>query len=561
MALPTDIVGAEGTDEAAWLGYCVAVGDFNGDGREDIAAGMPGAEGRRGAVAIVYGGATGLNLRSPDLSTRTRLTAGALTEFTAAIGDQIGSAVAAGDFDGDGYTDLAIGAPCRAAGGSAGAGQVIIVYGDRGMGAARLLQRRQVVTQTGAGANEVNDHFGAALAAGDFNGDGYVDLAIGAPDEDLDQRASVGVVFIRFGSARGLTSEGYHYISAATRSPGTGANSTEAGERFGGILAAGPLHRPAEGRVDDLVVGAPGKDISIYSASAGFRNVNFANAGKVYVFEGARSAHTLRHRVDILPGTWPLGIEGFGSSLAIGDFDGDLNPDLAVGAPNAGDDTEHSGGRVYVMNYNPVNGSVGRRAFPDERNTQYLRQPDEVLSEVPIAKVENGDRYGFSLVAADFNGDSFFDLAVGAPWEDWNQANDTGLVFLLLGGSDGLSAAFGCTYSFLDQAPVGGNEAGDRFGFALAAGDIDGDESPDLVVGAPYEDRPASRDGGAVFLARTTTVAAGAFDGVWSGTIQGDNRTSATLRLFLCDRDGVVSGSGFLDDDLERDACGETVTL
>ena len=93
--------------------------------------------------------------------------------------------------------------------------------------------------------------------------------------------------------------------------------------------------------MDDLVVGAPDKDLLIYSASAGFRNVSFANCGKVYVYEGRIGINEVSHRIDIIPNTWPPGITGFGSALAIGDFDGDGNYDLAAGAPNAGPDNDH----------------------------------------------------------------------------------------------------------------------------------------------------------------------------------------------------------------------------
>ena len=122
-----------------------------------------------------------------------------------------------------------------------------------------------------------------------------------------------------------------------------------------------------------------------------------------------------------------------------------------------------------------------------------MREPNQVLIEAPIARVENGDRYGYALVSADFNGDGFGDLAVGAPWEDWAGANDTGLVFVFMGTSEGLESSFGCQYYFIDQSPRGANEAGDRFGYALAVGDVNGNGRPDLVIGAPYEDRPETR--------------------------------------------------------------------
>src|SRR5262245_50046264 len=80
------------------------------------------------------------------------------------------------DFNGDGYDDVAVGAPTDAA------GAVDVIFGSPdGLGASRS----QHVTQANLGVapNKMNDLFGWSLAAGDFNGDGYDDLAIGAPDE------------------------------------------------------------------------------------------------------------------------------------------------------------------------------------------------------------------------------------------------------------------------------------------------------------------------------------------------------------------------------------------
>jgi hypothetical protein len=96
------------------------------------------------------------------------------------------------------------------------------------------------------------DEFGAALAAGDWNGDGFDDLAIGAPDENW-HGLDVGLVYIRFGTNTGLWEEQAYFLSQ-----GLGAGRREAEDYFGMALASGDLENDGD---DDLVIGSPGEDI------------------------------------------------------------------------------------------------------------------------------------------------------------------------------------------------------------------------------------------------------------------------------------------------------------
>ena len=114
----------------------------------------------------------------------------------------------AGDFNGDGFPDLAIAAPGESVGSATGAGDVHVVYGSgSGLGSGSS----QTWTQNDLGGGEgaaAGNMFGAALAAGDFNGDGYAELAIGAPGEDVGSNGDAGAVHILYGSADGLAASG-----------------------------------------------------------------------------------------------------------------------------------------------------------------------------------------------------------------------------------------------------------------------------------------------------------------------------------------------------------------
>ncbi len=245
----------------------LAVGDFNHDGYEDLAVGRPGertlALVDAGGVEVFYGARGGMatgpeGLLIYESSDEIPGDAEALANF--------GGALATGDFNGDGYDELAIGSPGHSANGKLGAGRVIVVWGtSRGLN----LLYNQVWHQDSTNVQdtaEVNDAFGAALTAGDFDGDGYTDLAIGAPREDLASGADAGVAHVLYGSADGLTSAGNQlWFQGTSGFQGVLA----ANDNFGAALTTGDFN--GDGRAD-LAIGVPG-DTPSAATGAGAVNV------------------------------------------------------------------------------------------------------------------------------------------------------------------------------------------------------------------------------------------------------------------------------------------------
>ena len=163
------------------------------------------------------------------------------------------------------------------------------------------------------------------------------------------------------------------------------------------------------------------------------------------------------------------------------DFNGDGFTDLAVGVPFE-DQAATNDGAVNVI----YGGPGGLSAAGNE----VWSQGSEGITGTP----EAGDLFGYSLAAADFNGDGFTDLAVGVPFEDQAATND-GAVNVIYGGPGGLSAAGNEVWSQGGEGITGTPEAGDQFGYSLAAGNFGNGGQADLAIGVPFEDQAATNDG------------------------------------------------------------------
>jgi len=218
----------------SWDVFALAAGDITGDGADDLVAiGSMEESGRPGL--FLTGGPDGLTRQDADVP-----------EALSAV---------IGDFDGDGHGDLAY---REAPGGIiegpwTDAGVVRVVYGTADGPGTRTAELTQA-TPGVPGAHEEGDLFGAALAAGDVDGDGRDDLAVGVPGEAIGDAAKAGAAVVLYGSGAGLTGTGAQAFNQAT--PGV-PGVAEAGDLFGASVRL--LDVDGDGRAD-LAGSAPGEN-------------------------------------------------------------------------------------------------------------------------------------------------------------------------------------------------------------------------------------------------------------------------------------------------------------
>jgi FG-GAP repeat protein len=479
--------------------------DFNGDGFDDIAIGVPGEDigsvVDAGAVNVFYGSTSGLrvsaagdgtgradqfwNQNSPGVED----SAEASEKF---YEEKFGASLAAGDFNGDGFDDLAIGVPGEVIATISGAGAVHVLYGSSS-GLRTTSPADQFWHQNSPGIEnnaEAGDGFGTSLSAGDFNGDGRDDLAIGVPAEDIGSAEDAGAVNVLYGSTSGLRTTSPADQFWHKGKPGV-PDVEGSYDNFGGSLAAGDFNN--DGR-DDLAIGAPGN--SGEKIDPDFGNL-LDGIGGVHVLYGSSSglqtsappAEYVFEGDDEFENYFT---ENAGAALAAGDFNNDGYDDLAIGVPGEADLSENypetrGGGAVAVM-YGSSSGLLPSVAF------QYWTQDSPGVDDTPGSH----ENFGSTLAAGNFNNDAYDDLAIGVPGNGIDTISG-GAVNVLYGSSSGLQTSSPADQFWHQNSPGVDNvaEHEDYFASSLSVGDFNNDGKDDLAIGVRGEDIGSLSDAGA----------------------------------------------------------------
>jgi hypothetical protein len=331
--------GGPGTDAA--FGWSLAAGDFDGDNCDDLAIGAAfenvavpnyGTVAELGSVRVYYGiEYIGLAIYDDHFISVSSTGSLGLVGF-AESNLHVGYAIAAGDFDNNGCDDLAIGARGDYVYPHENAGSVYVLYGTTGRALGNDEHFYQGSTGLLEGATAEDEWVGGALAAGDLDGNGYDDLAIGAPGETVNGQTRAGRVYVIRGTTGGL-GNGVLSVLDQIGLPG----SPTANDGFGGTLAFGHFNASTDAYAD-LAIGAAGDLVG-----------GVDGAGSVTVIYGIVGAGLNLDTVQV----WDRGpISGsvtandrFGLAIYTGDFDDANGDDILIGAPY---DDISSGGSSYT---------------------------------------------------------------------------------------------------------------------------------------------------------------------------------------------------------------------
>jgi hypothetical protein len=420
----------------------------------------------------------------------------------------------AGDVNGDGLSDLLVGAPSASPNGKSSAGKSYLVYGKSNTTEVNLS-----ALNGGSGGFILNgetagDEAGISVSsAGDVNGDGLADLIIGAHKAAPGGRAFAGKSYVVFGKTNASPVE----LSTVAGGNGGFVINGEGGRSGRSVSNAGDVNGDG---LDDLVVGA-------WQANG--------KAGKSYVVFGKTNGSPVElSAVD--SGTGGFVINGQGSSFydlsgfsvsGAGDINGDGLDDVIIGAYGATPPSAYSAGKTYVVfgktSGAPVNlNNLGSAGFIINGEGRYDQSGRSVSS------------------AGDVNGDGFEDLIIGAPNPDGS--HPAGRSYVVFGKSNSAPVNLSEVAVGTGGFAINGEAAGDQSGYSVSkAGDVNGDGLDDLIIGAFGADPSARTNAGKSYLVY--------------------GKTSGTAINLGAIANGTASTSGFvLTGEATNDSFGRSVS-
>ncbi|MDQ7027884.1 MAG: integrin alpha [Anaerolineae bacterium] len=489
---------------ASTTGQPVAVGDINGNGCGDIVVAgqnssfgaLEGWRNNAGHLRIimdvcVIGGIVDMNSPLPEGQAVVTVR-GARSE------DMLGTEIFVGDFNADGFDDILVGAQNHGGVNNqrSRAGAAYLIFGQdsfAGYGRIDINARSDILVIDGADAE---DRLGIWVDGGDFDGDGFLDLLIGANQADgiENRNVNAGETWIIYGSSDILGQYGNTIDLRQPPQTATRIIGADIDDLMGSTLLGADVDNDG---VDDVIVSA-----ALWRGSAGLGGLDFGggdgpgnlryNAGDTFIIFGRDTLRgqtiELSNQIDVngQPTSDTISViygvdanDLLGEELAAGDIDGDGLTDLAIGTlvSDGLDNQMPEAGEAWVI----FGTELARGQMIDLANTI----PDNAVVIYPDQPSSKG---GDILRIADIDNDSFDDLLYGAPNYDpigFNQLTrrNAGMLVILFGASQG----FGSDERILLPSEdirtkyVIGADSEDMMAYGLAVYDLDGDGILDVI--------------------------------------------------------------------------------
>ncbi|MFN7964376.1 MAG: thrombospondin type 3 repeat-containing protein [Acidobacteriota bacterium] len=614
-----------GAEEVDRLGTVVGAGDINGDGTADILCGARAADGPgntkdgAGELALVFGGSTIIAGGSRDLAASP-----APYLYGVDASDGLPAGLAVGDLNGDGTADMLIGVTGGRGPGNTrgtGVGEAYAVFGRTTWATSQV----NTVANTLIYGRRASDNFGEQTAIGEFDGDGTKDIVITATFSAgaANTRANAGDASVfRWNDIK--NSATVDLLNGTGGKPVTALLSSDSGDDLGIGLTLGDMNQDG---VDELIIGADAGDGDNDATQ------NRTDTGELWIVaptDADGDGTALRNLKDNCPrisnaSQTDTDLDGVGNACdncplianpdqvdtdldgtgdlceqdqdsdTVSDDDGDGTVDKCTGgnrvacddnclglanptqsdidADGTGDacDSDDDGDAVADASDNCPTVSNGSQQDADGDGVGNACQTlvrDLAGTGLAIYGQDAGDATAYSGAIGDFNGDGTKDLLLGAPYADGptNNRVDAGAAYVWFGPINQSEDLF----TTRADVEIYGAAAGDRTGYAVAAGDLNNDGRDDIIIGAPYGDRSGKTDPGKVYvvfgavsLPATKDLNSSAANILFQGENNND-RLGMTLQVLDCNGNGkkdLAMGAPYSAADFDSVAGGGEIWI
>ncbi len=406
----------------------------------------------------------------------------------------VGQSLSCGDINGDGFDDLIVSAPSDYFGNHLGYGGAWIAFGGAYSWPRSFKYFLYGIGLGSVSGANVGDYIGQSVsAAGDFNGDGYNDILLGAAHvSHYGSKVGCGATYIVLGTGPGGGMGGNIEILLPSRyGQGLEIIGSAAGDQSGFSVSSADINNDG---FSDVIIGAPGA--SPYDRLA---------AGITYIIWGGRSIVLSDAILDNAKtiDLWTLssdeGLSIIGSAAgdnsgysvsAAGDVNNDGYDDLIIGAPYSSPNNRSAAGTSYIV--------FGKSSgFPNIDLANFSSSDG-----FAIIGSAAGDNSGYSVsTAGDVNNDGYDDFIIGAPYSSPNERSAAGTSYIVFGKSSNFYTIDLANLSSAEGLKIIGANAGEKLGISVSrAGDINNDGYADIIIGAPYASANGLSNAGASYV-------------------------------------------------------------